>query len=759
MPEFVQRLEGRRMLADVTGLVLINAQTDQAVPGFQLIDGAVIDLATAGRQLNIRADVSGLAGSVRFNYDGNPGYKIENSALYAIGGNSGDDFAPWTPTLGTHSLVVTAYPQSGGAGARGVSKTVVFQVVDSSPAARSAVRVNAGGGVYNSTTGQIFAADSGFSGGVKSFSNYAVGNTLDDPLYRARRYGATFSFAKPVDNGQYTLTLHFAEPTFTAANQRKFDVKAEGVLILDDLDLVKVAGAKKAYVRSFPVSVSDGTFNLAFASSINNAITSGIELVPLGVSTKTIAVPAPIRVNAGGVATTDFFGRPFESDDAYFTGGTNVTAAVVDLYNAFEDEALLGDYRQGASFSFTKPLANGNYSVFVEFVDFDSTAAGQRLIDISAEGALRIDNLDVHSEALKLKATTFEPGEMKFAVVKSFDVNVTDGKLNLDFTGVIGEAIVSAIVAIPTDVLAAMIPYSGLGDYPNSPQREAIRAAWAVRSQSNLRRIGQAMLIWGNDHKGKNPPNLHVLVSEHYDDHSAFANPRVPTTTPRGEMSWLEQGAWVEAQDDYLMAPGVAGVFNTKFGEFDIVVYENPNTTPFDDLNALFGDGHVAVVSREKIVALFGGVAVAPPEPQRPMQTLPDPKIVPSQQNLRDFSQATRLYANDNRGRLPITRGLLFPGYNVTPEDFLSPRTTTPAPPAGLTEEELRAWIDASTDYIYLGAGRRDHRTPVVAYENPAEMSLGLNLLFGDGHVEFREMRWALETIASAKAYMAAFPF
>src|SRR5688500_6256948 len=45
---YVERLEGRRMLADVVGLDLINAQTDQPVAGFSLVDGAVIDLAQAG---------------------------------------------------------------------------------------------------------------------------------------------------------------------------------------------------------------------------------------------------------------------------------------------------------------------------------------------------------------------------------------------------------------------------------------------------------------------------------------------------------------------------------------------------------------------------------------------------------------------------------------------------------------------------------------------------------------------------------------
>src|SRR5688500_18946999 len=89
MMRLIERLEHRQLLADVLGLELIDAQTDQPVSGFSLIDGAIVDLAQVGRQLNIRADVSGEAGSVRFNYDGDAAYAIDNDAAYAIGGNTG----------------------------------------------------------------------------------------------------------------------------------------------------------------------------------------------------------------------------------------------------------------------------------------------------------------------------------------------------------------------------------------------------------------------------------------------------------------------------------------------------------------------------------------------------------------------------------------------------------------------------------------------------------------------------------------------
>jgi prepilin-type processing-associated H-X9-DG protein len=101
---------------------------------------------------------------------------------------------------------------------------------------------------------------------------------------------------------------------------------------------------------------------------------------------------------------------------------------------------------------------------------------------------------------------------------------------------------------------------------------------------------------------------------------------------------------------------------------------------------------------------------------------------------------------------------LLFPSYEGDADTFRNPRTTTAPPPAGMTRDQTVAWINAQTDYTYLGAGRRSWLTPVILHENPAEMALGINILFGDGRVEFREMRWALETITAAKARMAAAP-
>src|SRR5687768_15529038 len=87
-------LECRRLMAGVTGLSLIDADTDQPVAGYATLDtGDVLNLATLpSRNLNVEAHVDAPAGSVRFGYDANAAYHTENTAPYAMAGNGGADF-------------------------------------------------------------------------------------------------------------------------------------------------------------------------------------------------------------------------------------------------------------------------------------------------------------------------------------------------------------------------------------------------------------------------------------------------------------------------------------------------------------------------------------------------------------------------------------------------------------------------------------------------------------------------------------------
>lgn len=111
---------------EVTGLTLIDAATDQAIG--PLNDGVVVDLSQTARGVNIRADVAGQVGSVRFGLNDNQNAKVESSVPFSLRGDNQGDYSEWIPNPGTYTITATPYPQSGARGTPGMPLTVTFQV-------------------------------------------------------------------------------------------------------------------------------------------------------------------------------------------------------------------------------------------------------------------------------------------------------------------------------------------------------------------------------------------------------------------------------------------------------------------------------------------------------------------------------------------------------------------------------------------------------------------------------------------------------
>lgn len=92
-------------------------------------------------------------------------------------------------------------------------------------------------------------------------------------------------------------------------------------------------------------------------------------------------------------------------------------------------------WREGADFTYEIPVANGTYNVTLGFLEPTATAVGARVFNVNAEGSPAISNLDIYQNT----------GAIRTAMTRTFPVNVADGKLNLNFVGVTGRAIVSNI--------------------------------------------------------------------------------------------------------------------------------------------------------------------------------------------------------------------------------------------------------------------------------------------------------------------------
>lgn len=129
--------------------------------------------------------------------------------------------------------------------------------------------------------------------------------------------------------------------------------------------------------------------------------------------------------------------------------------------------------------------------------------------------------------------------------------------------------------------------------------------------------------------------------------------------------------------------------------------------------------------------------------------------------NLRQIRQGLMLYASDNRGIYPPTLDLLIAPDYLSAEVFVCPSSNDEPATGPTTQAVLAEFVKKGhCSYIYLVGGQpisafsADH---VLAHDNPmnhGESSKmdGINVLFGDGHVEWVTGETAQHYISELKA-------
>jgi hypothetical protein len=190
---------------------------------------------------------------------GVPEVKIRNKDC---GQNEGDDLEAFN---GTGDCVRWALENAGG-NTGGGSTTLA---------------INSGGGMFTGADGTAYLADNYASGGNTYSTTDNISGTADDVLYRSERFG-NFSYNIPVDNGSYDVQLKFAEVYFTASNKRVFDVRMEGNLVINDLDIHAKVGHDARYDETHTIDVTDGVLNIQLIGVKNNAKICAIDVKPSG---------------------------------------------------------------------------------------------------------------------------------------------------------------------------------------------------------------------------------------------------------------------------------------------------------------------------------------------------------------------------------------------------------------------------------------------------------------------------------------------
>jgi hypothetical protein len=135
--------------------------------------------------------------------------------------------------------VITLPPPSGGGSSDG----------GTAPSGTQTIRIDCGASQsYTAADGTAWSADQFYSGGQLVYTGYLPG------LYGTARaaYYNDFSYAIPVSNGLYTVTLKFAEIQYSGVGQRVFNVSLNGARVLSNFDLVAQGAFFTPLDRLFP---------------------------------------------------------------------------------------------------------------------------------------------------------------------------------------------------------------------------------------------------------------------------------------------------------------------------------------------------------------------------------------------------------------------------------------------------------------------------------------------------------------------------
>lgn len=324
-------------------------------------------------------------------------------------------------------------------------------------------------------------------------------------LFKTERWdpagGAEMTWAFPVTPGAYEIHLYFAEiySGLMYAGARKFDVVAEGALVLNDFDVYAAVGGYRGVVKSFQVT-ADATLNIELRHVVENPALKGIEIVRIeSQPPPPPAASAPLyRVNVGGPGLTASDGGVNWSADtaaapsAYGNGSqtgnwTYSTTNTISLTHAslpsgtpaalFQTERW--DPAALPEMTWRFLVNNGTYEVRLYFAEIYSGAlyTGARRFDVFLEGAKALSAYDVFAEVGGYRG-----------VMKPLQAQVSDGAIDISFGHVTENPALKGIEIVPINVQS-----SGL----SCPAASRTAAASLVRTPY-LQQVGQtsAVIAW-----------------------------------------------------------------------------------------------------------------------------------------------------------------------------------------------------------------------------------------------------------------------
>jgi hypothetical protein len=295
------------------------------------------------------------------------------------------------------------------------------------------LRINAGGGAYTDTAGNVWSADTGFFGGTTFSTGSPIKGTVDQPLYQTQRQG-TFSYQFNMPNGDYLVNLKFAVLNNQAPGKNTFNVSINGLMgvqpgLLDFDPAVAAGGDFTAIDERFLVAVKNRQLRIDFGPNTSPAAVNAIEVAP-----------AYIRINAGGPSYTAPDGTRWSADTGFSAPGSISTTSFIA--NTTTPQLYQTEHAVAGGFNYRFAVPNGPYNFVLKFAEIVYPGAGSRKFNVLINGNTVLSAYDPAAAAGAFTAQGI-----------GYLANVTNGQIVIDFVPVEGEPTVSAIEILPATVI------------------------------------------------------------------------------------------------------------------------------------------------------------------------------------------------------------------------------------------------------------------------------------------------------------------
>lgn len=300
-----------------------------------------------------------------------------------------------------------------------------------SHAADLPLHVNAGSAEsFTATDGRVFQAEQlwapggwGFIGGeakmVSGFELYATGGTDIVPVFGTQRVSWSEFRVSGISNDAYLVTLYFREERAHGPGINRFTIAAEGIPVVQDLDVYAHVGRDNALVHKSVVQVNDGELNISMQNLEGVPFISAISVEPFKDNNSAPSAPqAVVGANSYDAAQIHWNAVPVADVTSYNVFRSTNGGA----FEQINSQPIYLTRYQDRTAEFGK-----SYQYQVQAVDVTG-----RVSDLSA--AVPAGRLSIDDATLPVYSLTIDPADWEFLYAFPFNENSITGTLTFEDT-------------------------------------------------------------------------------------------------------------------------------------------------------------------------------------------------------------------------------------------------------------------------------------------------------------------------------------